>query len=205
MIEKYVAESKNKEDAIQKLVTFSELPEDELFISFEETESKILKSKKTIATAYRKIDILRYLRELIQDFAKISQLDIKSEINLKEDYYSLLLFSEQSNVLIGKEGKNLDALQMFLKHALNNQTGMNIKINLDISNYKAKKQKYFEQDIKNIIKQVLNDHEEVLLDPMNSYERRIIHNMVSEYLNLESLSTGEGKERRVTIKYVEKK
>jgi len=205
MIEKYEVESKTKEDAIIKLVSFTELPAEDLFISFEETESKILKSKKVIAKAYRKVDILRYLRETIQDFAKFANLDIKSEVNLREDYYNVLLFSEQAHVLIGKEGKNLTALQMFLKHALNNQTGMNIKVSLDISNYKAKKQKYFEFEIKKIIKQVLNTREDVVLDPMNSYERRIIHNLVSDYPNLSSLSNGEGKERKVTIKYIQNK
>ena len=56
-----------------------------------------------------------------------------------------------------------------------------------------------------IIKEVTNTKMDVYLDPMNSYERRYVHNLVNSYPNVTTESVGEGSERRVTIKYVEEK
>ena len=79
-----------------------------------------------------------------------------------------------------------------------------IKINVDISNYKYEQAKKLEKNIKNIAKEVLKTKVDTSLDPMNSYNRRIVHTIVSEFSDLETESVGEGKERHVVIKYVGK-
>ena len=79
-----------------------------------------------------------------------------------------------------------------------------IKINLDASNYKYDQTKRFERNIKNIAKEVLRTKVDSQLDPMNSYTRRIVHTIIGEYENLATESIGEGKDRYVVIKYVEK-
>ena len=79
-----------------------------------------------------------------------------------------------------------------------------IKINVDISNYKYEQTKKLEKNIKNIAKEVLKTKVDTSLDPMNSYNRRIVHTIVSEFSDLETESVGEGKERHVVIRYVGK-
>ena len=88
----------------------------------------------------------------------------------------MILVSNNNPILIGKEGKNIEALQILLRNTIKNQTGIDIKINVDASNYKKKKEENFEKEIKKVIKEVLESHIEVKLDPMNSYNRRIVHN-----------------------------
>ena len=90
-----------------------------------------------------------------------------------------------------------------LKQSLNNYID-NLIINLDVSNYKEKRLKRIENLVKEIVKEVKESKIDVSLDPMNSYERRFIHNYVSEIDNLTTESIGEGIERHIVIKYVEK-
>ena len=86
---------------------------------------------------------------------------------------------------------------------LKTKSGALIKVNLDISNYKVKKLKNLESDVREIAKDVLNTKLDASLDPMNSYERRYIHSIINEYKNLKTESVGEGQERHIVIKYVE--
>ena len=79
----------------------------------------------------------------------------------------------------------------------------NLKINLDVSNYKLRKQQLFEQDVKKIINEVLSTKLSTKLDPMNSYQRRIVHNVANNYYNIETESIGEEPNRYVTIKYID--
>jgi spoIIIJ-associated protein len=105
--------------------------------------------------------------------------------------------------LIGKEGKTLNALQTLIRQSIKNNTGLLIKLNLDVSNYKLKKLKNIERLVRGIAEDVEASQISVSLDPMNSYERRLVHTLIDEYPNLITESTGEGKERHVTIKYKE--
>ena len=79
----------------------------------------------------------------------------------------------------------------------------NIKVNIDISNYKQRKEHLFENDIKSIINEVLTSKTDTTLEPMNSYKRRIVHNVANNYYNIETKSDGEEPNRCVTIKYIE--
>ena len=131
-------------------------------------------------------------------------LETKFEINEDEDVFSVKMFSNNNPILIGKDGRTLTSLQALLRQSLSNQIKFNVKINLDASNYKIKKERFFEKDIKNIINDVIKSKDEVKLDPMNSYKRRIVHSVASEYYNIETESFGEEPERYVVIRYVEK-
>ena len=105
--------------------------------------------------------------------------------------------------MIGKDGKTLNAVQLLLRQAVNNNTKFNIKINLDVSDYRLRKQKNLEYEIRQIAKDVLRTKVEAKLDPMTSFDRRIVHSVVGEFEELTSESFGEGLERHVVIKYKE--
>ena len=173
-------------------------------IKEESQESGLFKSKKIKLICYKKEDIIEYLKNYINDIAKGMNISINTEIRESEGYISIILVSDNNSILIGKEGRTLKAIETILKQALIVQTGLNIKVNLDVANYKGKKIKNFERQIKLIIKDVLKSHIDVKLDPMNSYERRIVHNLVSENEFLSTESVGEEPKRAVVIKYNEK-
>ena len=152
----------------------------------------------------KKEDVKEYIREFLTKVTTEMGVSAKIEINEEEDVFSVKMFSDNNPILIGKDGRTLKSLQVLLRQALSNQIKFNIKINLDASNYKVKKEKFFEKDIKNIINDVMKSKDEVKLDPMNSYKRRIVHSIASEYYNIETESFGEEPERYVVIRYIEK-
>ena len=130
-------------------------------------------------------------------------ISIHSEVKLVDDIINVILVSDNNPILIGKEGRTLEAIQMLLRQSVSVATGKNFKIHIDASNYKAKKQKNLEYEIKKIAKEVLSTKVEVKLDPMNSYDRRCVHNVVAKFENLQSTSYGENPERYVVISYKE--
>ena len=95
----------------------------------------------------------------------------------------------------------MNAIQFLLRQSIQNQTGMSVKINLDASNYRAKKVKRFEYEIKNIVREVQKTKTDAKLDPMNPYQRRIVHSLLSDFSNVTTESVGEEPNRCVVIKY----
>ena len=152
----------------------------------------------------KKDDIKKFINDFISNIGKYMGLEIKTEVNEDEEVFNVRMFSNNNPILIGKEGRTLTSIQNLLRQILSNQVGFNIKVNLDASNYKMKKERFFEKDIKNIINDVLKSKDEIKLDPMNSYNRRIVHSIASEYYNIETESFGEEPNRYVVIRYVEK-
>ena len=152
----------------------------------------------------KKEEVKEYIREFLTKTTTEMGVSAKIEINEEEDVFTAKMFSNNNSILIGKDGRTLQSLQILLRQSLSNQIKFNVKVNLDASNYKVKKEKFFEKDIKNIINEVMKSKDEVKLDPMNSYKRRIVHSIASEYYNIETESFGEEPERYVVIKYVEK-
>jgi spoIIIJ-associated protein len=203
MLKTIVNEGKTYEEATAKLLNDNPLKEEDYFIKSEETEAKLFKSKKIITTSILKKEIVDEIKEYLKKLSDLMSLDIKSEINEKDEIINVILISDNNPVLIGKDGRTLNSIQAILKQMIFTKTGFQVKINLDVSNYKARKLQNLEYDVKRIIKDVIRTHMEVVLDPMNSYERRYVHNLISKYPELESLSSGDGKERRITISFKE--
>ena len=203
MLTLYKYEGKTKEEILEKCLNELNLKEEELFIKESETEAKLFKSKKYIIEAIPKSNVIKYIKEYLNEIDKSFKIEIKSEVNEKENIIKANLVSNNNPILIGKDGKNIEALQALIRNSIRNQIGMDIKVNLDASNYKKKKEESFEREIKKIAKDVLNTHIDVKLDPMNSYNRRIVHNIVSKFNNLKTESIGEEPNRYTIIKYEE--
>jgi len=203
MITSYKYEGKNIEEATLKAT--NELNEnlDNLYIQQSEEEGKLFKSKKYIIEVVKKQDVFDYIKDYIRELSHRMEIDINCEVREVDGTISVLLVSSNNALLIGKDGKNLNALQILIRQAVNAQSGQSIKLLVDISGYKNKKMKNLEYEIKKICKEVLNTKIEVKLDPMNSFERRIVHNVVSEFSHLQSNSVGESPNRCTVISYHE--
>lgn len=199
-MEVIILEDKEKECLYQKLEKIAPL-ESLYYLEFLFEEGKIFKNTKYKIIAIQKDELKKYIREYFNEIGNFMKIDIHSEI---KDYNSSLnvnLISDHSSLIIGKEGKNLEALQTLIRQTIYKKTGLHIKINLDASEYKLKKQKRLEKEIKYLAKEVLETKIDVKLDPMNSYDRRIVHSIISEYKNLRTESIGESPNRYVVISY----
>jgi len=198
MVQVYKFESDTEENCRLKCLDELDVYNNEIITKeYEENDNYIMEVVK-------KEDVKNYIRDFLTKTTTEMGVSAKIEINEDENVFSAKMFSDNNAILIGKDGRTLKSLQVLLRQALSNQIKFNIKVNLDASNYKVKQERFFEKDIKNIINDVMKSKDEVKLDPMNSYKRRIVHSIASEYYNIETESFGEEPERYVVIRYVEK-
>lgn len=204
MLEVIKEEGKTEEEALNKILEANKLTKYDIFTKTEFQEGKLFKGSKYTVFAIKKDDIKKLIGEFIYNLSTLMNIKIESDILNKEDTFNITLVSDNNSVLIGKEGKTLNAIQIMIRQFVKKETDLNLKINLDVANYKIKKMKNIEYEVKKIAKEVLETKIDASLDPMNSYERRMVHNLINEYDNLETESVGEGITRHVIIKYVEK-
>lgn len=203
MLTLYKYEGKTEDEAKKNCLDDLQVSIDDIYVTINEESARLFKSKKVILEVLKKDDVIRYVKDYIKEFALKFAIDINSEVNISDDIISIVLVSNNNSILIGKDGRTLEALQVILKQSILSATNKYFKVHIDASNYKANKQKNLEYEIKKIAKDVLNSKIEVKLDPMNSYDRRCVHNVIATFENLKSTSYGESPERYIVISYKE--
>lgn len=200
----YSYEAQNKEEAINKALNDLNTTRENLLIQSIEEIKGIVKKKVTIKVL--KFDeVVKFIKDTLYDIAKYIGIDINLEVRKREDQITIKMFSDNNNILIGKGGRTLMALQTYIKQLLYNTTQEKISFVLDVENYKEKRIKGIEYLAKRIAKEVANTKVDVTLDSMNSYERRIVHEALSKDRYVYTESIGEEPNRCVVIKYKETK
>ena len=199
-MEKYVFSGKTEEEALENAL--SELSVEKKDILFETKESKggLFKGKKVEVVVTKKSDINDFIKENVLKIVTDMGFDAKIETKIRDDILNLTIYSDNNNLLIGRNGKNMNALSVVVKQIIQNEIGSFYKFNLDVGEYKVKQQKNLERMAKRVAREVAKSKVEVKLDPMNSYERRIIHNILNDDRYVYTESTGEEPNRCVVIK-----
>ena len=143
------------------------------------------------------------IKKIVSDPESVSikEFDTEEENTIQIE---VLISSDDMGKVIGKNGKTLESIQKYLKQSISAQTGMYVNIILDIENYKEKQNYFLERDVKKIARQVTLSKIDVKLDPMNSFQRRIVHNALSKFDYITTESVGVEPNRCVVIKYKEK-
>lgn len=198
MIEVYKFEGKDLEECRVKCLDNLDVYNNEILIK------EINSDNGVSIDVIKKDDITKFIEDYIKDLSNNMNIEMKSNIYEEDDVFFVRINSNNNSILIGKDGKTLNAIQFLLRKTISNITGFNVNVNIDISNYKKKIEKKFENEIKQIINEVLKSKIETKLDPMNSYKRRNVHSIASNYYNIETMSVGEEPNRCTIIKYVEK-
>ncbi len=119
----------------------------------------------------------------------------------EENKYEFDIDSDESGIVIGKQGKTLEAIQLITNIVASRFGEENIKIILDIEDYRKRREKNIERIAKRIASQVRRSKGSRLLEPMNPFERRIVHTALSKYEDIETISEGEGLYKQVRILY----
>ena len=193
-------EGKNLEVLKKECLEQLNVNEDELY-TFETEETGLFKGKKYIIEAMTKDKIIKEIRKINKELAKKMNIEINSEIKIENENINVLLVTDNNKIMIGKDGKTLNAIQIILRQSMNELTKFGLRIIVDVGNYKNKRLKNLEREVKKICHEVLKTKVEVKLDPMNSYERRKVHSIVSEFPELESISYGEDPNRYTVVKF----
>lgn len=202
-MEKYIYKGKDKEAIIKSALEELQVSENEILIKVSEEKGSLFSGKKTIVEIVKIKDVADFGVSILNNILVGFNLEGNIEKQIRDTQISYRIHSNNNGILIGKNGKILNSIQKYLKQSIYSQIGLNINILLDIENYKEKQNYYLERDVKKIAKQVLKTKMEVKLDPMNSFQRRIVHNALSKFKNISSDSVGVEPNRCVVIKYKE--
>ena len=198
-MEKHRFVGKTLEEAKEKAkIELQELEED-LIIKVVD-EKKSLLSKKVEIEVIARRDIKGFIKDSLQDILRSMGFKSEIEIQMNNDVPTYRIYSDKDALLIGKNGKNLDALLTIMRQIVKNETGIVYRFYLDVSDYKEKNEKHLEILARRLAKEVRNTKIEVKMDSMNAYERRIVHNALNNNKYVYTESTGEEPNRCVVIK-----
>ena len=198
-MKKYTYQAKTFEDAKNAALADLMEQQENLYIREIESSTKLF-SKKSVIEVVKKEDVLDYIKEMLKEITKYMGLSIQMEVKKREDSVNIAIYSDNNAILIGKDARTLNALTTIIKQAIQNQIGTYYNFVLDVSEYKEKQQFFIEKAAKKTAKEVARTKVEAKLDPMNSYERRIVHNALTNFKGVYTESEGEEPHRYVVIK-----
>ena len=198
-MKKYTYQAKTFEEAKNQALAELMEQQENLYIREIESSTKLF-SKKSVIEVIKKDDVLEYIKELIKNITKYMNLSVNMEVKKREDNVTISLYSDNNAILIGKDARTLNALTTIIKQAIYNQIGTYYNFVLDVSEYKEKQQYFIEKAAKKTAHEVAKTKIAAKLEPMNSYERRIVHNALTNYRGVYTESEGVEPHRYVVIK-----
>lgn len=147
---------------------------------------------------------LKYVEEhealdFLKDITEKMGLSLAFDVKVGEDVVYIEMSGKDSGTVIGKRGQTLDAIQYLTSLVLNKEKEKYIKVVVDAENYRAKRQKTLEQLANRLAAKVIKTKRYVRLEPMNPYERKIIHATLQNNPEINTRSEGEEPYRRVVI------
>ncbi len=197
-------EGKDFEQALLKAEEHFDLSEEEMIITVTQEGSKGILgigAQPTIIDvkpfSYIVVFAEEYVREMI---TQIGISDATIDSTFSNNIITITVDSDNNGVLIGKNGRTLNSIVHLVTQALRTQLGEYIKVVVDVGNYKDARIKQLEQVARNVSRSVAKTKVEAKLEPMNSYERRIIHEYLSNDRFVFTTSEGEEPKRYVVIK-----
>ena len=161
----------------------------------------LIGSKPFVTSARKKKTFVDDVREYLETLFKAMdiQADIKIEFNETDNLLDIDVEGPEMGILIGKRGQTLDALQYLISLAVNKKSDSYIRVKLDTENYRARRKETLENLAKNIAFKVKRTKRSFALEPMNPYERRIIHATLQNDKYVSTRSEGEEPYRKVIV------
>ena len=185
------------EETVETVETKEETPVEEVKTEEEQVEPVVVEEKKK-----RVFDTTRIQergKEFLLGLAKILDENATCEVVANENEVSFSLHGDKLGKLIGFHGENLQALQMLLSGLKTRGEGA-IRLFLDVDGYKANRNQALVELANKTAEQAVKIERNIHLDPMNAYERRIVHTTLQEREDVTTESTGEGEKRHVVVK-----
>lgn len=158
-------------------------------------------SKPAVIKARRKYSPEESVREFLSRVFEAMELEVEILINYDEEngLMDVEFKGQEMGVLIGKRGQTLDSLQYLTNLAVNKQTERYVKVKLDTEDYRKRRKDTLENLAKNISYKVKRTKRSVALEPMNPYERRVIHSALQNDRFVSTHSEGEEPYRHVVV------
>ena len=198
------ATGKTSEEAIEAALL--ELGADKEDVDIEIFDEK---SKGFLGLGGKTVKVRVTLKQTDADIAIDFLLDIldKMELNAGVEYFfedgtlKIEINGEDIGVLIGRRGETLDALQYLVSLVYNKGREEYVRVQIDTGNYRQKREEILVRLAQRIAVKVQKYKKSITLEPMNPYERRIIHSSLQNFKNIETYSIGEEPNRKVVVAY----
>ena len=204
MLSTYTA--KNLDDALIEACIKKDCRIDELTYNVLEENKGFLGIGSSVKIeAYCLNDVKEFLFDYLGNFFTNANIECSVEIFQKDDSFTIMLDAENNAVLIGKNGKTLQAINTVVKSAVNSEFKRKFKILVDINNYKQERYSKLKSMAIRIAKNVSRTKVDASLDPMSNDERKVIHQALANFKHIKTESEGEGLNRHLVIKYVDHK
>lgn len=149
----------------------------------------------------KKLSIEDVVNKFLGDMFNAMNMTVKIDVNVNEaeDVVNVNLTGDDMGLLIGKRGQTLDSLQYLVRLVVNKEFGGYLKVKVDTENYRERRKVTLESLAKNIAYKVKRTRRSVTLEPMNPFERRIIHSALQNDKFVATKSEGEEPFRHVVV------
>jgi len=198
-MEKINKTGKNFEETLNKLLDENNLNREEIVYTTGEVKKGLFKAETVEIIAYKKEDIYSFAKDYLKQLINNLGVEVTFEVKKSDDRAIIKMYSDNNSILIGHNGNTLKALETLLKQKIQIETGIYILISLDVENYKDKKVARLERMAKQVAKDVAKTKVPAHLENMNAYERRIVHNILTNFKGVTTKSEGEDPNRHVVI------
>lgn len=146
---------------------------------------------------------IMFAKKYTEDLMSFFGLNVDVYATTEEDVIELSVPSSYiSNILIGKKGDTLRSFQTLIRLTLIDKKAQLTRVNLDIADYKKRRYEKLEDKAEGWAKKVLETGQEIILDPMNPAERRVIHRVLADYSGLSTASEGVGLDRHIVLRKI---
>ena len=189
--------AKNTDEAMAEAVKKLHISSDKIFINvLGELEDGL--NCEALVDINLTLEGKRHLEGILKALNIGYQIEARSVNGEEQIHY--IIESYENSLLIGIKGRTLEALQILLRNLISTYTKDHIITSLDIGGYRSNRSHQLEILATKTAKEVAKTHVAVKLQPMNSYERRVIHEKLSEWRDVYTESEGEGENRAIVIK-----
>ena len=160
-----------------------------------------LGSKPAIIKVWKKYNVEDYIEEFLSNVFHAMNMHVEIIITKREDdkTFDVELKGDEMGVLIGKRGQTLDSLQYLTNLAVGKQVSEYVKVKLDTEDYRKRRKETLENLAKNIAYKVKRTKRSISLEPMNPFERRVIHSALQNDRYVNTHSEGEEHYRHVVV------
>lgn len=156
------------------------------------------KQYQPAAPGSKEAEIENFLKGLLEHMGSDT---VPHCIKLDEDGCSVELVGKSLGMLIGRRGETLDAIQHLTNYAINREASKRLRVTVDAENYRGKREESLEHLAQKMAAKAVKYRKNFTLEPMNAYERHVIHATLQETPNVTTFSTGTEPNRRIVIAY----
>ncbi|MFV0381067.1 MAG: R3H domain-containing nucleic acid-binding protein [Breznakia sp.] len=197
---------KSIEEVLQAIADEKNVKTEDITYNVIEEKSGFLGVGKEITIeAYTKVDIMDYIYDYLQLYFENIKMDIEIMIDDVEGFYKININTSNNAIIIGKEGKTLQALNNVVKSVTSSHFKTRVGLLIDVNGYKEVRYQKVCRVAERVAKSVIRSKTDAVLDPMPSDERKAIHNYLQNFKKIKTISEGEGNQRKLKIYYDEKK